>query len=156
MKIRKLRTKKFYNNKPWWLFLAPEHQGLYYKTFYRWRNKLVRFSRINITVLAHCMRVRWHLCTCVVLHSGKLSVMAAIIRLCQWNPSSVLNYKIILTIVSDDHKRTLYCKIIMTFMSALLLALASVINYDRKWCHKLKRNLRSPLWSPFIYLYREY
>ncbi len=53
-------------------------------------------------------------------------------------------------IVSDDHKWTLYYKIIMTILSALLLALTSVVNYDPKWCH----NLEHHLWSSFtIVLY---
>jgi hypothetical protein len=37
-----------------------------------------------------------------------------------------------MTMVTDDLKRTLHYKIIMTIVSALRLALASAINYDRK------------------------
>ncbi len=46
---------------------------------------------------------------------------------------SGLYYKNIMTIVSDDCKWSLYYKCVI----ASALAIASVINYDRKWCSKL-------------------
>jgi hypothetical protein len=57
-----------------------------------------------------------------------------------------LYYKIIMMIVSDNRKWTLYHKIIMMILSALLLALAIVINNDRKWCSKLWRHLQTSFW----------
>ncbi len=49
------------------------------------------------------------------------------------NYFSGLYYKNILTIVSDDHKWCLYYK----WSFILVLALASVVNYDCKWRSKL-------------------
>ncbi len=60
---------------------------------------------------------------------------------------SGLYYKIIMTIVSDDRMWTLYYKFFTTIVSALpLLALATVVNYDCKWCSKLWRHLPSSFW----------
>ncbi len=52
-----------------------------------------------------------------------------------------LYHKIIMTIASDNHKWTLYLKIIMTIQSTLTLTLASFINYDCKWCSKIVASL---------------
>ncbi len=50
---------------------------------------------------------------------------------------SGLYYKNILTIVSDDRKWCLYFKSSFT----LVLALASIVNYDCKWHYNLERHL---------------
>jgi hypothetical protein len=42
------------------------------------------------------------------------------------------NIKNIITIVSDDRKKSLYYKCVIALVLALAFALASVINYDRK------------------------
>jgi hypothetical protein len=53
-----------------------------------------------------------------------------------------LCYKNILTIVSDA------C---ITYVSLVFaLALASVVNYARKWCHSLERHLLTTLESSFM------
>ncbi len=51
-----------------------------------------------------------------------------------------------MSIISDDHKNTVYYKIIRTILSALPLALAKVISYNHKWCHNLKHHL----WLSFM------
>ncbi len=47
-----------------------------------------------------------------------------------------LYYKNIFTIVSDDHKWSLYYSVIYD----LHLTLASVVNYDQKWRYNLERH----------------
>ncbi len=50
--------------------------------------------------------------------------------------TSGLYYKNIFTIASDDHKWSLYYSVIYDRH----LTLASIINYDRKWCYNLERH----------------
>jgi len=121
--------------------------------------RLIRFCRVGSRV--ETRRRIW----LKVVRSGKKTVENFFLRrsfygqvsssVCtnhQWqikssnNSFSGLYYKIIMTIVSDDSKWTLYYKIIMMIESALTLALASVINYDRKWCSILWRHLQSSFW----------
>jgi len=51
--------------------------------------------------------------------------------------TSGLYYKHILTIVSDDRKWCQYYKCTINVIDDASLALASVVNYDRKWGSKL-------------------
>ncbi len=50
-------------------------------------------------------------------------------------------YKIIIMIISDDCKWSLYYKCIMAL--ALTLDLATVVNYDCKWRHNVEHHLQS-------------
>ncbi len=61
-----------------------------------------------------------------------------------------LYYKHILTIVSDDHKWSLYYKCAYDRNWAL----ASVINYDRKWCYNLERHLLTTLGASIMIVIR--
>jgi hypothetical protein len=63
--------------------------------------------------------------------------------------TSGLYYKIFMIVIYDRNDSSQYYNtVIMTvsFSLNLTLALASVINYDRKWCSKLKCNLRSKIY----------
>ncbi len=57
--------------------------------------------------------------------------------------TSGLYYKNILTIVSDNRKWHLYLYMCFTLALAYVLAIASIVNYDRKWRSKLWRHLQS-------------
>ncbi len=54
----------------------------------------------------------------------------------QVETSSGLYYKNIFTIVSDDRKWSLYYSVIYDRH----LTLASIVNYDRKWCYNLEHH----------------
>jgi hypothetical protein len=49
---------------------------------------------------------------------------------------SGLYYKSIFTIISDDRKWSLYYNVIYDCH----LTLASIVNYNRKWCYNLERH----------------
>jgi hypothetical protein len=59
---------------------------------------------------------------------------------------SDLFYKNILTIINDDRKWRLYYKCSFT----LVLALASIVNYNCKWCYNLERHLLMTLASSIM------
>ncbi len=66
-----------------------------------------------------------------------ISYLGKLVRLSLLVTSSGLHHKNILMIVSDDHKWCLPYKYLLAFAWAL----ASVINYARKWCHNFEHHL---------------
>jgi len=46
-----------------------------------------------------------------------------------------------MTIVSDDRKWRLYYECVIALSLSLILASASFIKYDHKWCHNLEQQL---------------
>ncbi len=58
--------------------------------------------------------------------------------------SNGLYYKSFTIVIYDCNDSSQYCNImfkIISYAPNLTIALASVVNYDRKWCSKVKRNL---------------